>query len=93
MKIHSNGFALFKSYQQTSTKPVDTNKTSKNQSADQLEISREAQEILKQTVENQSVNQAKLEKLKNQIADGTYQMDTEQIAERLISQWKKGSIQ
>jgi len=93
MKIHSNRLMMIHSYQQTSTKPMDNQKTLKTQSADQLEISPQAQEILKQSIENQAVESAKIQELKDRIANGTYQADSKRIADKLFSIWNKGSHQ
>lgn len=91
MKIHSNRLMMINSYQQTSTKPMDNKNSMKTQSADQLEISPQAQEILKHSIENQAAESAKIQDLKARIANGTYQADSERIADQLISLWKKGS--
>lgn len=90
MKIQSNRL-MMNSYQQTTNKTIDNKKTSKKQSVDQLEISTQAQEILKNSKESRITEASKLHELKDRIAQGSYRADSERIADKLISLWTKTS--
>jgi negative regulator of flagellin synthesis FlgM len=52
---------------------------------DQVEISSQAQQAI------QKDKDARIEQLKNQIANGTYKVDSEKIAEKLLAFHKSGS--
>ncbi|WP_416827652.1 flagellar biosynthesis anti-sigma factor FlgM [Ectobacillus polymachus] len=57
--------------------------TKKNE-YDHLELSNEAKQQLRQDRE------AKIEMLKNKVANGTYQIDSEKIADKLLSSFENG---
>lgn len=93
MRINeSSRLAMIKSYQQTAPKPLEK-KLLKGQSADQLEISSQAQEKLKQTIEDQAHSNGRVQDLKDQIASGTYRIDSDRIADKLLSIWKRETDQ
>lgn len=93
MRINEpNRLAMMKSYQQSAPKPLDK-KATKGQSTDQLEISPQAQEKLKQTIEDQIDGNQRVQELKEQIASETYRIDSERIAAKLLSIWNRGTDQ
>jgi negative regulator of flagellin synthesis FlgM len=57
----------------------------KKASVEQVEISSEAQLKL------QAEKDTKIEQLKSQIASGTYRVDSEKVAEKLLAYWKSGA--
>jgi negative regulator of flagellin synthesis FlgM len=59
--------------------------TNKKPQYDQVEISSQAQQQI------QKDKDARIEQLKNQIANGTYKVDSEKIAEKLLAFYKSGS--
>lgn len=97
MKInHLNRMGIIKSYQKTVQAPNDREWASarkdqplKSPSKDHLEISPEAIEQLKRSKEETSSRSLKIEQLKEQVASGAYQVDSEKLAEKLLGFWKK----
>jgi negative regulator of flagellin synthesis FlgM len=75
------------------------NKTSKTSPAggirgrmgkDEVQISNEALELLKQVEElDAPVRKQKVKELKHQVEQGTYHVPSEKIAEKFLSFWKK----
>jgi negative regulator of flagellin synthesis FlgM len=57
----------------------------KQPQADKVELSSEAQ------LQIQKEKDAKIELLKSQIANGTYKVDSEKLADKLLSAWKSGA--
>jgi negative regulator of flagellin synthesis FlgM len=57
----------------------------KQAQTDKVELSSEAQ------LQIQKEKDMKIEQLKNQIANGTYKVDSEKLADKLLSAWKSGA--
>jgi negative regulator of flagellin synthesis FlgM len=87
MKINQynqlNRIGAIQAYQKTSEQPKK--ETNKKAQYDQVEISSQAQQQI------QKDKDAKIEQLKNQIANGSYKVDSEKIAEKLLAFYKSGS--
>ncbi|MDZ7672936.1 MAG: flagellar biosynthesis anti-sigma factor FlgM [Halanaerobiales bacterium] len=89
MKINNNDInmnKIMKAYQNLNQQ--DNNNVKKQTKLDQVNISNEAKEIqnIKETLENKSeIRQEKVDQIKNQIQNGTYQVDSQKIAEKIIS--------
>jgi negative regulator of flagellin synthesis FlgM len=75
--------ATYQAYQ----KNTQQNRTEENKKvlADKVELSPEAQ------LQIQKEKEARIEELKKQIANGTYKVDSEKIADKLLSFWKSGA--
>lgn len=75
--------ATYQAYQ----KNKQANRTEENKKvlADKVELSPEAQ------LQIQKEKEARIEELKNQIANGTYKVDSEKLADKLLSFWKSGA--
>jgi negative regulator of flagellin synthesis FlgM len=76
--------AAYNAYQKNSDKPKKASDDKKVQ-YDQVELSIEAQQQL------QLGKDEKIAKLKDQIANGTYKVDSEKVAERLLAFWNSGA--
>lgn len=76
--------AAYQSYQKSNEQQKKADGEKKAQ-VEQVEISTEAQKQL--LLEKD----ARIESLKNQIANGTYKVDSEKIAEKLLAYWKSGA--
>lgn len=76
--------AAYQAYQKNNQQPNRGEGTKKVQ-IDKVELSSEAQ------LQIQKDKEAKLEQLKSQIANGSYRVDSEKIADKLLSFWKTGS--
>ncbi|WP_342429520.1 flagellar biosynthesis anti-sigma factor FlgM [Neobacillus sp. FSL H8-0543] len=84
MKINPiNRLDAYQAYQKNN----QLNRTEENKKvqADKVELSSEAQ------LQIQKEKDAKIEQLKNQIANGTYKVDSEKLADKLLSAWKSGA--
>lgn len=75
--------AVYQAYQKHNqpTKAEDTKKTQ----TDQVELSNEAK------LQLQKEKAARIEQLKAQIDSGTYKVDSEKLAEKLLASWKSGA--
>lgn len=76
--------AAYQAYQKN-TELTKKDDSKKKLQQDHVELSSEAQQQI------QKDRDVKIEHLKNQIANGTYKVDSEKIAEKLLSSWKSGS--
>jgi negative regulator of flagellin synthesis FlgM len=74
----------YQAYQKNSGQPKKTSGVKKVQ-FDQVELSTEAQKQL------QVEKDTRIEQLKKQIESGTYRVDGEKIAEKLVAFWKSGA--
>ena len=89
MKINNNDInmnKIMKAYQNLNQQ--DNNNVNKKTKSDQVSISNEAKEIqnIKETLEDKpEIRQEKVDQIKNQIQNGTYQVDSQKIAEKIIS--------
>lgn len=75
--------AVYQAYQKNNqpAKPEDAKKVK----TDQLELSDEAR------LQLQKEKDLKIEQLKAQIENGTYKVDSEKLAEKLLAFWKSGA--
>lgn len=68
-------------------KQIEKNAATQNiRKEDKVEISKAALEL--QGTQDE-VRLEKIQKLKTQISDGTYQVDSKEVAEKILSFWKK----
>lgn len=86
MKINDvNRLQGLQSYKNTINKTTQHQDVSKKIQVDKVEFSQAAQEKI--SVEKEKRIQA----LKEQIQNGTYKVDSEKIAEKLLSSWSRGT--
>jgi negative regulator of flagellin synthesis FlgM len=71
--------------------PINRNKTNTNKSSsgDVVDISTSGQEIYQAMKSDQADRQKRIEQLKQQISAGTYKVDSQKVAEKMIDFWKK----
>ena len=81
----NSGFYNYKNQQNRSN---TTNITKKPSSSTDVKISSRGREISQAIMSEQAQRQNRVQELKQQIADGSYQVDSSKIAEKLIEFWK-----
>ncbi|MGJ7921970.1 flagellar biosynthesis anti-sigma factor FlgM [Neobacillus sp. LXY-4] len=87
MKINDvNRINAYQSYKNQVNRASNPEPVKKVQ-LDKIEFSSTAQEKL------QVEKEKRIQDLKNQIENGTYKIDSEKIAEKLMADWKKGTEQ
>lgn len=86
MKIgRTTGLWPARLYQQQQMKPVEQKR---ERTGDRLEISAEAKALLAGTSREGEVSrQEKLERIRKQLEQGIYQVDSRQVAERIFDFW------
>jgi negative regulator of flagellin synthesis FlgM len=72
-------------YQAYQKQQPNRSEATKQPQTEKVELSSEAQ------LQIQKEKDAKIEQLKAQIANGTYKVDSEKLADKLLSAWKSGA--
>lgn len=88
MKINPLNNPKINAYKQHIQKQQETQ--SKHQATDQVQISKEAQH-LQQSNPIVEARQEKVEQIKQQVQNGTYELDAKQTAEKIIEFWGRRS--
>lgn len=89
MRIHdTNRLGMIQSYQKMGQMIPEKNNIQKKQQKDQVEISSQGQEKLKQIREDHVNRQERLIELKQQVELGSYKVDSGKVAEKLLSYLK-----
>jgi negative regulator of flagellin synthesis FlgM len=89
MRINDLNFGLnaYKSQINRTVNSSDNKKLPK----DQVEISAKGQELSQAMMSDQTDRQKRIEQIKQQIAEGTYQVDSQKVAAKMFSFWKRDS--
>ncbi len=92
MRINeTNRAGMINAYNKTNKTPTGK-QTRVPMGKDEVQISNEALELLKQgeDLEVKPTDKAKLKELKQAVETGTYHVPSDKIAEKIIAFWKKG---
>jgi negative regulator of flagellin synthesis FlgM len=84
-----SGFFTYQNQQNRSNIP---NTTKKPSSSADVKISSRGREISQAMMSEQVGRQNRVQELKQQITDGSYQVDSSKIAEKMIGFWKNNSL-
>jgi negative regulator of flagellin synthesis FlgM len=78
-------------YQNQQNRPNTPTTPKKPSASVDVQISSRGQEISKAMMSEQTQRQNRIQELKQQITDGSYQVDSSKIAEKFIGFWKNNS--
>lgn len=84
----TNRLGMIQSYQKMGQK-LPEKQTEKPPKHDQVQISSQAQEKLRQIQSEQTGREERIQQLKEHVDKGNYPFDSDKLADRLLSLWKK----
>ncbi|PFP30791.1 flagellar biosynthesis anti-sigma factor FlgM [Bacillus sp. AFS073361] len=90
MRINDMKSSFF-SYQSQQNRSNITNITKNTSSSADVKISTRGREISQAIMSEQAQRQQRVQELKQQIADGSYKVDSSKIAEKMIDFWDSNS--
>jgi negative regulator of flagellin synthesis FlgM len=91
MRINDTKYGFY-SYQNQPNRSNINNTTKKTTTSADVSISSRGREISQAMMSEQAQRQQRIQELKQQIADGTYKVDSSKIAEKMTAFWKNTSI-
>ncbi|NMD69079.1 flagellar biosynthesis anti-sigma factor FlgM [Bacillus sp. DNRA2] len=90
MRIDNMKYGMY-SYQNQQKNSVTREATKKSPSSADISISSAGREISQAKMTEQAEHKARVQELKQLIADGNYKVDSSKVAEKLISFWSSDS--
>ncbi|AGK55383.1 flagellar biosynthesis anti-sigma factor FlgM [Bacillus sp. 1NLA3E] len=91
MRINDTNYG-FISYQKQQNRSNIANPAKKSSSSAEVTISTRGKEISQVMMKEQTQRQNRVQELKQQIADGSYHVESSKIADKMIGFWKNESI-
>ncbi|WEG11249.1 flagellar biosynthesis anti-sigma factor FlgM [Pullulanibacillus sp. KACC 23026] len=91
MRINDSNYGAY-FYQNQQKQSNTTNKTKPTQSsASDVQISSRGRELSQAALSEQTQRKSRVDELKQQISNGTYQVDSRKIADKMINFWNGSS--
>lgn len=90
MRIDNMKYGMY-SYQNQQKNSVTRETTKKSPSSAEISISSAGREISQAKMTQQAEHKARVQELKQLIAEGNYKVDSSKVAEKLISFWSTDS--
>ncbi len=91
MRVNDTNYG-FISYQKQENRSNIANPAKKTSTSTEVTISSRGKEISQAMLSEQTQRQNRVQELKQQIADGSYHVDSSKVADKMIGFWKNESI-
>jgi negative regulator of flagellin synthesis FlgM len=91
MRINDMKYGLY-SYQNQPKQTPAPNTTKKASASAEVQISSRGREMSQAMMSEQAQRQQRVQELKQQIATGNYQVDSNKIADKMLDFWTKKSL-